>query len=77
MARYYFHRRANGALAVDRRGRQFESPDAACDYAVRRTPSILAGLFQSRINTYLSTEVTDGDRSLFVVRGTIIIERRL
>jgi hypothetical protein len=71
MSRYYFHRRANGELARDRRGRQFESHDAACDHAVRRTPSILGKLIQS---TYLTTEVTDGERSLFVVRGTVIIE---
>jgi hypothetical protein len=74
MSRYYFHRRANGELARDRRGRQFESHDAACDHAVRRTPSILGKLIQSTTNTYLTTEVTDGERSLFVVRGTVIIE---
>jgi hypothetical protein len=76
MSRYYFHRRANGELARDRRGRQFESYDSACDHAVRRTPSILGKLIQSTTNTYLTTEVTDGERSLFVVRGTVIIERR-
>jgi hypothetical protein len=76
MSRYYFHRRANGELARDRLGRQFESHDAACDHAVRRTPSILGKLIQSTTNTYLTTEVTDGERSLFVVRGTVIIERR-
>ncbi len=62
MSRYYFHRR--GELARDRRGRQFESHDAACDHAVRRTPSILGKLIQSTTNTYLTTEVTDGEREL-------------
>ena len=76
VSRYYFHRRTNGELARDRRGRQFESHGAACDHAIRRTPSILGKLIQSTTNTYLTTEVTDGERSLFVVRGTVIIERR-
>ena len=76
MSRYYFHHRTNGELASDRRGRQFESHDAACDHAVRLTPAILGKLIQSTTNTYLTTEVTDGERSLFVVRGTVIIERR-
>jgi hypothetical protein len=38
-----------------------------------------AGLKRAAVrsrNTYLATEVTDGNRTLFVVRGTVIIERR-
>jgi hypothetical protein len=27
-------------------------------------------------NTYVTTEVTDGNRILFVVRGTVIVEQR-
>jgi hypothetical protein len=27
-------------------------------------------------NTYVATEVTNGTRTLFVVRGTVIVERR-
>jgi hypothetical protein len=27
-------------------------------------------------NTYVATEVTNGTRTLFVVRGTVIVDRR-
>ena len=76
MRRFYFHQRSNGKLAEDRRGRQFGSVDEACTYAIRRTPTILGKTHRSPTNTYLSTEVFDGKRSICVVRATVIIERR-
>src|ERR1700688_2231099 len=76
MPRFYFHQRSNGKLAEDRRGRQFGSVDEACAYAIHRTPAILGETLRSATNTYFSTEVSDGKRSLCVVRATVIIERR-
>jgi hypothetical protein len=76
MPRFYFHQRSNGRLEEDRRGRLFESLDDACAHAVCRTPSFLGKSLRSTTNTYFSTEVTDGKRSLCVIRGTVIIERR-
>ena len=77
MPRFYFHQRSNGKLAEDRRGRQFGSVDEACTYAIHRTPPpILGKTLRSATNTYLSTEVFDGKRSICVVRATVIIERR-
>jgi hypothetical protein len=76
MRRFYFNQRSNGKLAEDRRGRQFGSVDEACTYAIHRTPAILGKTLRSATNTYLSTEVFDGKRSICVVRATVIIERR-
>ena len=39
-------------------------------------PPILGKTLRSATNTYLSTEVFDGKRSICVVRATVIIERR-
>jgi hypothetical protein len=76
MPRLYFHQRSNGKLAEDRRGRQFGSVDEACTYTIHRTPAILGKTLRSATNTYLSTVVFDGKRSICVVRATVIIERR-
>jgi hypothetical protein len=76
MPRFYFHQRSNGQLAEDRLGRQFASADKACAHAVRRTSALLGKNLSSTTNTYFSTEISDGKRSLCVVRGTVIIERR-
>jgi hypothetical protein len=74
MPRLYFHQRSNGKLAEDRRGRG--SVDEACTYTIHRTPAILGKTLRSATNTYLSTVVFDGKRSICVVRATVIIERR-
>ena len=76
MPLFYFHQRSNGKLAEDGRGRQFGNADQACEHAVHRTPTLLRKLLRSTSNTYHSTEVTDGEHSLCVVRVTVIVERR-
>jgi hypothetical protein len=75
MARFYFHRRSNGALARDERGRDFGSEDEACAHAIHSTPILLGNALRSMANTYFSTEVSDGQRSLCVVRATVTIEK--
>jgi hypothetical protein len=74
MPRFYFHRHLNGQFAQDRRGRQFASVNAACEYAVQRTPAILRKIVASTSNTHLATEITDGKRIVCVVRGKVLIE---
>jgi hypothetical protein len=76
MPRYYFHHRANGQLEEDQRGLQFPNADKALTHAIRRTPDVLGQTLSSTANTYIAIEVTDGERSLCVVRGTVTIERR-
>ena len=76
MPRFYFHHRSNGQLVEDQRGLQFPNAEEANAYAIRRTSDVLGQTLSSTVNTYLTIEVTNGERSLCVVRGTVIIERR-
>jgi hypothetical protein len=76
MKRFYFNRYLNGRLTEDRRGVQFGSADEACAHAVRRMPTVLLKTIRPGINTHLATEVSDGRRTFYVVRGKVIIERR-
>jgi hypothetical protein len=76
MPRFYFHHRSNGKLKEDQRGLQFPNADRARTHAIRRTSDVLGKTLSSTNNTYLTIEVTNGERSLCVVRGTVIIERR-
>lgn len=41
----------------------------------QRMPAGLKRAAERSRNTYVATEVTDGNRTLFVVRGTVIVER--
>ena len=75
MKRFFFHRYLNGRLAEDRRGHQFENADEACAHAVRRTSAVLRKNVRPTTNIYLATEVSDGERTVCVVRGKVIIER--
>lgn len=75
MRRFYFHRYLNGCLAEDRRGLQFENADEACAHAVRRTPALLGNNLRPTANIHLATEVSDGEHTVCVVRGKVIIER--
>jgi hypothetical protein len=76
MPRFYFHRRSNGHLTEDQQGLRFPNAEHASTYAIRRTSDILGKTLSSTNNTYLTIEVTNGERSLCVVRGTVTIERR-
>jgi hypothetical protein len=77
MQRFYFHQRANGRLLEDQLGLQFATSDEARAHAMHLTPAILRRIVRATdANTYLSTEVSDGTRTLCVIRGTVIIERR-
>ena len=67
MPRFYFH-----SVQME----SWRRTDEACTYAIHRTPAILGKTLRSATNTYLSTEVFDGKRSICVVRATVIIERR-
>ena len=76
MPRFYFHHRSNGQLNEDQRGLQFPNADKALAHAIRRTSDVLGRILSSTENTYLTIEVTNGERSLCVVRATVTIERR-
>jgi hypothetical protein len=76
MPRFYFHRHFNGQLAEDRRGRQFGSIEEACEHVVHGTPRALRKTIRSRGDTYLTTEVSDGERTVAVIRTKVLIEKR-
>jgi hypothetical protein len=76
MPRYFFHQHVRGQKTEDLRGKLFPSDGTACHRAVQRMPADLKRAAARSRNTYVATEVTDGHRTLFVVRGTVIVEQR-
>lgn len=76
MARFYFHRHLNGQKTADQTGVLLEGNGAACAYAVRRMPGALKdGLRQQRADVHAATEISDGTRTLYIIRGKITVER--
>jgi hypothetical protein len=86
MPTFYFNVRSNGRLAKDRRGQQYEDHGTACAYAIESMPQLLAGAVHSIAqlrtkplehgNAYVSTAVCDESRTVCVVRGSIVVEKR-
>jgi hypothetical protein len=76
MPRYFFHEHVRGQKTEDPRGTLLPDDGAACHKAVQRTPASLKKAEQESRNTYVTTEVTNGNRTLFVVRGKVIVEKR-
>jgi hypothetical protein len=72
--RFYFHQHLNGKLAEDRRGRLFANVKEACEYVVHRTPVVLGKTVRTTGDIYLATQITDGKRTLAIVRAKVIIE---
>ena len=75
MPRFYFHRHLNGQVAPDRRGIWLRNENDACAHAIRCTPLALRKSVSCAKNTYLAWEVSDGERTIYVVRGKVVIEK--
>ena len=75
MPRFYFHKHSNGQTERDRRGTSLRNENDACAHAVRCTPLALRESVRDVKNTYLAWEVSDGERTICVVRGKVIIEK--
>ncbi|WP_426441885.1 DUF6894 family protein [Bradyrhizobium genosp. P] len=75
MYRYFFHQYVRGQKTEDPHGTLLPTDSAACHRAVQRMPTGLKGAELESKNTYVATEVTDGKRTLFVVRGSVIVEK--
>ena len=76
MPRFYFRQYINGQLmAKDKKGRQFATTSEACTYAVRRAPTFSEKIVLSDANTFLTTEVSDGEHTRFFIRGKVISEK--
>lgn len=76
MPRYFFHQHVRGQRIEDPLGELLPTDEAACHRAAQRMPTDLQKTAVPSDNTYVATEVTNGNRTLFVVRGTVIVERR-
>jgi hypothetical protein len=75
MPRFYFHQHLNGHLAIDRRGHWFANVKEACEHAVQRLPATLRKTIRSACDTHLATAISDGKKTLGVVRGKVIIQK--
>ncbi|MET4072667.1 hypothetical protein ABID58_007496 [Bradyrhizobium sp. S3.2.6] len=76
MPRFYIRQYINGQqMAKDQKGREFANAAEACTYAVRRAPGLLRKIMRPQANTFLSTEVSDGERTRFIIRGKVTSEK--
>jgi hypothetical protein len=75
MPRFYFHMHLNGHTVADRRGTSLRDENEARAHAVRCTPLALRNSVSSAKNTYLAWEVSDGERTIYVVRGKVVVEK--
>lgn len=77
MPRFYFIRYLNGQSLPGREGRDFENAAKARVFEFHRAPALLRKVVRSTIkNTFLATEISDGKRTLFVVRLKLTSEKR-
>jgi hypothetical protein len=76
MPTFYFHKHLNGQTVPDRRGTSLRNKNEACAHAVRCTPQALRKSVSRKKNTHLAWEVSDGKRTIYVVRGKVLIEKR-
>jgi hypothetical protein len=67
-------RHLNGRVVRDQSGTSLRDESEACAYEVGRTPLTLRKSVSPRRNTYLAL-VSDGQRTLCVVRGIVVIEK--
>jgi hypothetical protein len=64
-------------MAIDNKGVLLDDDGAACAYAVRRMPGALRRAFrQQRADVHAATEISNGTRTLYIIRGKIIVERK-
>jgi hypothetical protein len=74
---FYFQRHVNGRRSANnRRGRQFDSEADARVHASYSTPRLLRKNLSSEKDTFVSTEVSDGKRTLYIVRGKVTSEKQ-
>lgn len=77
MPQFYFRQHVNGRqMAKDHKGREFASAAEARTYAVRCAPGLLRKTLRLDANTYLSTEISDGERTLYIIRGKVTSEKQ-
>ncbi len=74
---FYFQQHLNGRQSSNnRRARQFDSGADACVHAFYSMPGLLRKNLSKRKDTFVSTEVSDGKRTLYIVRGKVTSEKQ-
>jgi hypothetical protein len=76
MPQFYFRQYINGRqMPKDLKGGTFAGPTEARTHAVRRAPGLLRKNLRPE-GAYLSTEVSDDDKTRFIIRGKITSEKQ-
>lgn len=75
MPRFYCRQYLNGRRVGDEIDAIFSNVDEACSSALRRTPAHLRRAIRHARNNHFAIEVTDGTRTLYIVRGKTIVEK--
>lgn len=76
MSQFYFHKSTDGLTVPDPAGLPFNTVDDACTHAFLGIPADLTKMMGSMRDIFVATEVSDGNRVCYVVRGKITIEKR-
>ena len=77
MTQFYFRQHVNGQrMAKDLKGREFASLAEACIYAMRSAPVLLRKTLRLGANTYISTEISDDERTRYIIRGKVTSEKQ-
>jgi hypothetical protein len=75
MPTYYFHQHLNGLrILEDAIGLAFAGDKEACEHALHQIALALKESADPRRDTYLAIEISDGERTLGVIRGKVIME---
>ena len=73
---FYFQQHANGRRSANNRRRQFASEADARVHASYSTPGLLRKNLSNGKDIFVSTEVSDGKRTLYIVRGKVTSEKQ-
>jgi Domain of unknown function (DUF6894) len=74
MHRYYFHDHLDETVTMDSKGALFQDDETAIHHAVHRTHTLLKGAIRRRTGINTATEISNGKRTIYVVRGKIAAE---
>jgi hypothetical protein len=75
MHRYYFHDHLDETVTRDSRGVLLQDDETAVHHAVQRTHTLLKGAIRRKSGIDTATEISNGTRTIYVVRGKIAAER--
>jgi uncharacterized protein DUF6894 len=75
MHRYYFHDHLDQTVTLDNKGVLFQDDETAIHHAVRRTHTLLRGAIRRKTGIDTATEISNGKRTIYVVRGRINAEK--